>query len=59
MSRNIVENNTTEFKLSFQKEVIESVVAFANSKGGHIFVGVADDGETVGIELSNDTNRDK
>ncbi|HIP12763.1 MAG TPA: hypothetical protein EYG73_08600, partial [Arcobacter sp.] len=32
------ENQTTEFKTSFQKEVIESVVAFANSCGGKIFV---------------------
>lgn len=28
------ESQTVEFKTSFQKEVIESVVAFANAKGG-------------------------
>ncbi len=28
------EGQTTEFKASFQKEVIESVVAFSNSYGG-------------------------
>jgi len=35
------ESQTTEFKLSFQKEVIVSVVAFANAKGGKIFIGVS------------------
>jgi ATP-dependent DNA helicase RecG len=34
------ENQTVEFKTSFQKEVIISVVAFANTKGGKIFIGV-------------------
>jgi len=33
------ENQTVEFKTSFQKEVIESVVAFANSYGGRVFIG--------------------
>ena len=32
------ENQTTEFKTSFQKEVIESIVAFANTKGGKVFI---------------------
>jgi len=36
------ENQTVEFKTSFQKEVIESVVAFANSYGGRVFIGVED-----------------
>jgi len=35
------EGQTTEFKLSFQKEVIVSVVTFANAKGGKIFIGVS------------------
>ncbi len=30
------ESLTIEFKTSFQKEVIESVVAFANARGGTI-----------------------
>ena len=36
------ENKTIEFKASFQKEVIESVVAFANSNGGKIIIGLDD-----------------
>ena len=45
------EDNTTEFKLSFQKEVIETVVAFANTKGGHIYIGIADDSTVVGVDI--------
>lgn len=30
------EGQTVEFKSSFQKEVIETVVAFANAQGGKI-----------------------
>ena len=44
-----VENQLVEFKSSFGKEVIESVVAFANSKGGKIFIGVNDSKKIVGI----------
>jgi len=46
------ENNSVEFKQSFQKEVIESIVAFANAKGGKIFIGVDDAGEIIGLESS-------
>ena len=49
------ESNKTEFKLSFQKELIVSVVAFANTKGGHIYIGVADDGEIVGVDVSQES----
>ena len=34
------ESHEIEFKLTFQKEVIESVVAFANATGGIIYIGV-------------------
>jgi len=43
------EDNTTEFKLSFQKEVIETVVAFSNTKDGHIYIGIADIFKTANI----------
>ena len=52
------ENQTTEFKTSFGKEVIESVVAFANSYGGYIFVGVKDDGAVNGVDINNETLKD-
>ncbi len=34
------EGQETEFKTSFQKEVIETVVAFANAKGGKILLAL-------------------
>lgn len=43
------ENQFVEFKRSFQKEVIETVVAFANAKGGRIFIGVNDEGHILGL----------
>lgn len=47
------ENHTTEFKksqTSITKDVYESVCAFSNRDGGHIFLGVKDNGEILGIE---------
>jgi len=37
----------TEFKSSFGDEVIETLVAFANTKGGRVWVGVNDRGIPV------------
>ena len=36
------ESEDLEFKASFGKEVIESLAAFANHKGGVVLVGVED-----------------
>lgn len=47
------ECHTTEFKKSttdITKDVYESICAFSNRDGGHIFLGVKDDGEILGIE---------
>ncbi|MFZ4802672.1 MAG: helix-turn-helix domain-containing protein [Chlorobium sp.] len=52
------ENQHIEFKASFQKEVIETVVAFANSQGGQIVVGVANDGKQLGVSLTPETLKD-
>jgi ATP-dependent DNA helicase RecG len=49
------ENHSVEFKASFQKELIESVVAFANSYGGKIFIGVRDSGDIVNLTISSET----
>jgi ATP-dependent DNA helicase RecG len=49
------EGQTIEFKSSFQKEVIETVVAFANARGGKILIGIRDDGEMVGVHLQKES----
>ena len=52
------ESQTVEFKTSFQKEAIETVVAFANAQGGKIFIGVDDDGKVVGVDIKSETLKD-
>jgi ATP-dependent DNA helicase RecG len=49
------ESDTVEFKVCFQKEVIESIVAFANSKGGKIFIGIDNRGNITGVDILNET----
>jgi len=39
-----MEDQYTEYKSTFNDSVIESLVAFANTKGGKVLVGVHDDG---------------
>lgn len=49
------ESEVIEFKVSFGKEVIETACAFANHKGGLIFVGVGDSGKVVGVTCGSET----
>lgn len=42
-----------EFKISFQKEVIETLTAFANTQGGAVLIGVSDAGQVVGVSIGN------
>lgn len=49
------ESENLEFKASFGKEVIESLAAFANHKGGVVLVGVEDSGKVVGVTCGPET----
>ena len=49
------ESEKVEFKTSFNEDVIETLVAFSNTKGGIVYVGVADRGELKGIQLGKET----
>jgi ATP-dependent DNA helicase RecG len=40
----VLENSKIEFKSSFTDAVIETITAFANTKGGKVYVGICDDG---------------
>ena len=42
-----------EFKKSFDKSITKEMVAFANSEGGRIFLGVNDDRKLKGIKIDN------
>ena len=49
------ESEILEFKTSFSDEVIISLGAFANAKGGMVYVGVSDNGEIKGVDLGKET----
>ncbi|HBN25991.1 MAG TPA: ATP-dependent DNA helicase, partial [Desulfobacteraceae bacterium] len=51
----IGESLTLEYKSSFNRELIETLVAFANANGGTVLVGVADDGTVIGATLGKET----
>ena len=44
------ENVSTEFKREYTPDVVKTVLAFANTIGGTIYIGIADDGNVVGVE---------
>jgi ATP-dependent DNA helicase RecG len=52
------ESSTVEFKTSFQKEVIETIVAFANSEGGIVCLGVNNSGIIQGISVDEEKIKD-
>ena len=49
------ESQTLEFKTSFDKASIEPLVAFANTQGGTVLVGVTDAGSVQGVTLGKET----
>ena len=46
----MIENKTTEFKREYVEDVKYTVVAFANTDGGKIYLGINDDGSIQGVE---------
>ncbi len=44
-----------ELKKSFGKDAITTLVAFANSEGGRLIVGIGDDGVVCGVEIGAET----
>ena len=51
----IGESLTLEYKSSFDRKSIETLVAFANANGGTVLVGVADNGVVQGVSLGKET----
>jgi ATP-dependent DNA helicase RecG len=51
----MIENKTTEFKRQYTDDIRYTVIAFANSDGGTIYIGVNDDGSVRGIEDADRT----
>lgn len=56
MIKPLIEDSHTEFKSSFNDGVIESLSAFANTKGGRVLIGIADNGKPIkGFTIGDET----
>ena len=49
------ENSTAEFKQEYTPNINKSVIAFANTNGGTIWVGIANDGNVTGVANVDET----
>lgn len=49
------ESETVEFKSSFNNELIETLVAFANTKGGKVLVGINDKNKIAGVVINTES----
>ncbi len=45
----MTEGITTEFKREYTDEIKKTVIAFANTRGGEVLIGVEDDGTVAGV----------
>ena len=45
----MTEGITTEFKREYTDEIKKTVIAFANTRGGEVLIGVEDDGTVLGV----------
>lgn len=50
----MMEGKTTEFKREYVDDIRYTVVAFANTDGGKIYIGINDDGSVQGIDNVDD-----
>ena len=51
----LTENKTTEFKREYVDDIKKTIIAFANSDGGTLYIGVNDDGTVCGVDNVDDT----
>ena len=49
------ESDTVEFKQSFSKSVIETLVAFSNTRGGRVIIGVKNDKSISGVSVTEES----
>lgn len=48
------ESSQVEFKSTVCAGAIKTIIAFANTEGGDLYIGVSDEGEVIGIEKLDD-----
>jgi len=49
------ENELVEFKENFNNDAVVALCAFANTKGGKVYVGISDNGKIKGVEIKQET----
>lgn len=49
-----IEDEYTELKIKLTKEIKKEIIAFANTKGGKIYIGIDDNGIIVGLKNSKE-----
>jgi ATP-dependent DNA helicase RecG len=55
MPSNEYESLTTEFKREYTDDLKKNIVAFANTAGGKLYIGINDDGTVLGVDAPDDT----
>lgn len=53
----MIESSNTEFKREYTDSIRKAVVAFANTEGGCIYIGIEDDGTVVGVVDVDDVQK--
>ena len=53
----MIENSSTEFKREYTESIRKTVVAFANTDGGDLYIGIDDDGTAVGVDDVDDVQK--
>jgi len=53
----MIETQNVEYKERFSERALETLCAFANTKGGTLYLGISDKGQIVGVDIDNQTIR--
>ena len=48
-----MESKTLELKREYTEEIKKTIIAFANTDGGKLMIGIEDDGSVVGVTDSD------
>ena len=51
----LTKSKTVELKREYVEDIKKTVVAFANSEGGTIYIGINDDGSVCGVSDADST----
>ena len=51
----MTESITTEFKREYTEDIKKTIIAFANTRGGELLIGVEDDGTVLGVTNVDET----